>query len=149
LLDERGQELSQVENGQKVCLRFSFQVHEDIPWVGFAYHIRSANGVEVVYSDTGAEDLPIVSVAAGGCYVLEWKFCVDLQEGSYNVAACMSIPLDVTVGKVDFCDFVPCAVQFSVLTDPHRHLYGYVHWHNDVTISRFAENGRMERIVGT
>ncbi|MBR3456586.1 MAG: ABC transporter ATP-binding protein [Selenomonadaceae bacterium] len=149
LLDERGRELPQVENGQKVCLRFSLQAHEDIPWVGFAYHIRSANGVEVVYSDTGVDDLPMLSLKAGGCYVLEWKFCVDLQEGSYNVAACMSIPLDVTVGKVDFCDFVPCAVQFSVLTDPHRHLYGYVHWHNDVTISRFAENGRMERIVGT
>ncbi len=149
LLDERGRELPQVENGQKVCLRFAIQAHEDIPLVGFAYHIRSANGVEAVYSDTGVDNLPMFSLKAGGCYILEWKFCMDLQEGSYNVAACMSIPLDVTVAKVDFCDFVPCAVQFSVVTDPQRHLYGYVHWHNDVTISRFTENGRMERIVGT
>ncbi len=136
LLNEQGKEISQVECGQKVCLRYAFQVYEDIPILGFAYHIRSASGVEVVYSDTGLDRLPIFSAEAGGCYALDWKFHVDLQEGNYNVAAVASIPLDITIGKVDFCDFVPCAVQFSVITDPMRHLYGYVHWHNDVSIMR-------------
>ncbi len=149
LLDGRGRELSQVEYGQQVCLRFVFQAHEDIPILGFAYHIRSASGVEVVYSDTGIEELPMFSADAGKKYIIDWKFRAELQEGSYNVAACMSIPQDVTIGKVEFCDFVPCALQFSVVTDPHHHLYGHVHWSNDVAIFRCGAGNRMERIVNT
>lgn len=147
LLDMDGKEINQVKCGQKVCLRYAFQSHADISVLGFAYHIRSANGVEIVYSDNGIDRLPLFSAKTGGCYVLDWKFRVNLQEGNYNIASVISIPIDIDIGKVEFCDFVPCAVQFSVITDTHSRLYGYVHWDNEVSMSGYsAGKGRFERI---
>ena len=148
LLDEEGNELSLVQYGQRVCLRMTFFAHEDIPALGFAYHIRSANGVEVVYSDTHLDGKPLLSVQQNGKYILDWSFEVSLQAGTYNLAACMSMPQDLTIGKVDFCDFVPCAVQFSVVTEPDAHVYGYVHWPNEVQVKQYnEEDNSLKRVM--
>lgn len=38
----------------------------------------------------------------------------------------------------EMCDFVPCALQFNVVSpNPYLSLPGgYVHWHNDLNVRR-------------
>ena len=81
----------------------------------------------------------MLAVRKGKRYELDWSFTVSLQAGSYNIASVMSIPIDLMIGKVEFCDFVPCALQFSVDTPPDEHVYGYVHWQNEVQILEYQE----------
>ena len=61
------------------------------------------------------------------------------MHGDYNFACVMSTPIDPTIGKADFCDFVPCAIQFSVVTKSLKQLYGYVHWDNEVNVEKCAK----------
>ena len=138
LLDEAGAPVIQVVTGQKVKLRMAVVIHQDIAVAGFGYHIRSANGVDVVYTDTKIEDRPLFALKKGERYVVDWEFCVDLQAGNYNFACVMSIPIDLSAGRVDFCDFVPCALQFAVACLPDAPLYGYVHWENALQITRYG-----------
>ena len=47
----------------------------------------------------------------------------------------MSLPIDLLARKVECCDFVPCAVQFTVLTNTCE-MGGYVHWPNVVHVQK-------------
>ena len=137
LLDSQGREITQIDYGQEVVLRMAVIARQDIKTLGFGYHIRSATGVDIVYSDTQLEKKALYNIKKNEKYTVEWKFKACLQEGVYNMACVMSIPIDLTISRVDFCDFVPCAVQFSVVAKEDKKLYGYVHWQNNVCISKY------------
>jgi lipopolysaccharide transport system ATP-binding protein len=136
LLDEAGCEISVAEFRQRVTLRMVIEAIDELPCLGVAYHIRDMKGVELVYSDTGVENgSHLRDLVPGRLYVVDWTFNAALQDGEYNFSAMASIPLDMQVGQVDVCDFVPFALQFRVARGMSLPIYAATHWENDLSIS--------------
>ncbi len=133
LLDESGQPVHEAAYGQTLTLRMAIAVREAVPAFGAGYHIRNEAGMELIYSDSKIERSIVERPAAGSRYLLDWRFKAELREGKYNIAAVVSVPVDLAARQVECCDFVPLAVQFSILFNEDE-MGGYVHWHNDVTV---------------
>jgi lipopolysaccharide transport system ATP-binding protein len=141
LLDQQGEELAQVTFDQEVTLRMAIQITADIPdRLEFGYHIRDANGVDLVYSDSIIEQAGIAAPRMGDRYVVDWAFKAALQAGNYTIAVGMSIPIDGQRLLIDRCDFIPLAIQFYVEPQRDSSLYGAVHWNNLVRIQRHSKN---------
>lgn len=135
LLDEDGRHAPLVEFGQKVVLRMIVEAEEQMAELGFAYHIRDMKGVELVYSDTGIEcESHLSELMPGRRYVVDWCFEMSLREGEYNFAVMASVPIDLVVGDVEVCDFVPYALQFRVGRGESNPIYAAVHWPNEVSM---------------
>jgi len=132
LLDENRHEVDQVNFGQPVILRMVVRVNSALPLLGLAYHIRDRNGFDLVYSDTGIEKNHMNNTHIGSSYFIDWTFKVALREGEYTISAMLSIPIDLKVGQVEICDFVPIAVQMNVWRDESLPIYGAVYWPNNV-----------------
>ena len=134
-----GEIINEVIFGQEVILRMIVRFKKYIPFLGMGYHIRNATGIDLVYTDSRFNDTKaIVDGNAGEVYVIDWKFKVELRQELYDIACVISSPVDETLSSVEMCDFVPCAVQFQVVS-PNAYLSlsgGYVHWHNDLTVRR-------------
>ena len=137
LLDVSGKEVTQVIPGQQVVLRMEVIARSVIHELGFGYCIRSCTGVDLVYSDSILENKMLYNVKLGEQYIIDWRFEVCLQGGTYNILCGISIPINLTASKVDFCDLVPCAVQFTVLPTLDKQLYGLVYWENNVDIVKY------------
>ena len=131
--------ISEVIFGQEVILRMIIRFQKDVECLGMGYHIRNATGIDLIYTDSRFHDTKaIFDAAAGEVYVLDWKFKVELRQEMYDIACVISTPLDETLSSAEMCDFIPCAVQFNVIS-PNAYLSlpgGYVHWHNDLKICR-------------
>ena len=137
LLDSKGQQTNVVEFGDSATLRMVVSIDSSLPVLGFAYHIRDMKGFELVYSDTGIErDRHLRDVRPGSRYIIDWTFKVSLMAGEYNFSAMASIPLDLTIGSVDVCDFIPFALQFRVTRGEHLPIYAAMHWDNALAISK-------------
>jgi len=136
LLYEDENEIHSVEYDQNVILRMAVEINENIDLLSFAYHIRDKNGVEVVYSGSNIEDKNLHLVKKGEKYIIDWRFRMSLMQGIYNFACAMAIPIDIKVAKVDFCDFIPLAVQFEMSPREGAKIYGFVHWENEVVIEK-------------
>ena len=93
----------------------------------------------MVYTDSRFNDTKaIFDAKAGEVYVIDWRFKVELRQELYDIACVISSPIDETLAAVELCDFVPCAVQFQVVS-PNVYMSltgGYVHWHNDLSVRR-------------
>lgn len=135
LLDENDNQINHVDYEQLVTLRMAVEVCEDIHMMAFGYHIRDVNGVYIVYSDSIIENKSLNYPKKGDRYIIDWKFKVSLKDGTFNIICVLSIPINLTMGQVDFCDFIPLAVQFQVLPKKISRLYGGVHWENEVIIT--------------
>ncbi|OGP66785.1 MAG: ABC transporter [Deltaproteobacteria bacterium RBG_19FT_COMBO_43_11] len=133
LLDENEKVIESVEYGQKVKLRMAVVVHEDIHLLGYGYHIRDKNGVDVIYSDCFIEGQSCLeNLKAGDRYIIDWCFNPRLRNGNYSIASVISIPISMEIGQVDFCDFVPISCQFVMnIRQPFR-LHGLVNWDNEI-----------------
>jgi lipopolysaccharide transport system ATP-binding protein len=138
LLDENEKEVRQVDFGTLVQLRMVFRANVPMSTVGVAYHIRDKNGFDLVYSDTCVEKCDIFNVNAGELIVVDWKFIMALRSGDFTIAANLSIPIDLDLGHVEVCDFVPLAFQVQVGRGEFLPIYGAVHWDNQVTLSRIV-----------
>ena len=136
LLDERGEQLQLVAFGQTVTLRMTFRANLALASLAHGYHIRDRNGADIVYSDTEIEDCHITNYFEGEVIVVDWSFKVSLRDGPYTVAAMLSIPQDLSIGRVEVCDYVPLAVNFEVARGQRLPIYGYVHWENSVNVYR-------------
>ncbi|MEH2317891.1 ABC transporter ATP-binding protein [Nostoc sp.] len=134
ILNDEGKKISNLDYGQNLILRMHIEIYEDIEELVFGYHIRDKNGADIVYSDSEIEDKTLKSVKQGERYIIDWKFKATLIQGIYNVSCVLSIPIQFEIAVVDFCDFVPLAVQFSVAPRNISPLYGSVHWDNSVEI---------------
>mgnify|MGYP002627454976 CR=1 FL=1 len=142
LLNLDGEPVSEVIFGQEVILRMIVRFKKYIPFLGMGYHIRNATGIDLVYTDSRFNDTKaIVDGKAGELYVIDWQFKVELRQELYDIACLISKPLDEELTIAEMCDFVPCAVQFSVVSpSPYLSLPGgYVHWHNDLTVRRLID----------
>lgn len=138
VLDGSEKFLELVEFGQSVILRVSLKANIDLPSIGLGYHIRDKNGVDVVYSDTGLEEFYLTNLKAGEIAILDWSFKAQLREGDYTIAIMLSIPQDLSSGKVEICDFAPLAANFKVARGNSLPIYGYVYWPNKLSVNRFS-----------
>lgn len=136
LLDENGREVFLIEYEQELTLRMAVEAHEDIPSLAYGYHIRDKNGVDIVYSDCVIEGCPVLSLKAGDRCIIDWRFKASLSCGIYNIACVLSMPINLELSQVEFCDFVPLAVQFEMRQRKGSYLYGRVHWDNTVEVQR-------------
>lgn len=136
LLDETETEIVKVAYDQNVILRMAVEVNQPVADLGVGYHIRDKNGFDVVYSDNMIEDIKIGNLKPGERYILDWNFKMALKEGQYNISCVLSLPIDMSIGKVDFCDFVPFAKQFVVEPRPESLLYGSVHLDTTLIVER-------------
>ena len=143
LLNLDGEIISEVIFGQEVILRMVVRFQKDVECLGMGYHIRNATGIDLIYTDSRfSETKAIFDARAGEVYVIDWKFKVELRQEMYDIACVISTPLDETLSSAEMCDFVPCALQFSVVS-PNAYLSlpgGYVHWHNDLKVRRLNSN---------
>ncbi len=139
LLDLNGELISEVIFGQEVVLRMVVRFQKDVAFLGMGYHIRNATGIDLIYTDSRFHDTKaIFDAKAGEVYVIDWQFKVELRQEMYDIACVISTPLDETLSSAEMCDFIPCALQFNVVS-PNAYLSlpgGYVHWHNDLTVRR-------------
>ena len=136
LVDESGDRVTSACFGQSLILRMVFRANCEIPIIGLAYHLRDRNGFDVIYSDTGIEHSHVKNVRLGEIVRIDWEFKIRLREGDYAVAAMLSIPEDLSIGKVDVCDFVPIAANVQVGRGTSLPLHGAVYWENKVTQQR-------------
>ncbi|OYD91098.1 ABC transporter ATP-binding protein [Nostoc sp. 'Peltigera membranacea cyanobiont' 210A] len=137
ILNEEGKKISNLDYGQNLILRMHIEIYEDIEELVFGYHIRDKNGADIVYSDSEIEDKTLKSVKQGERYIIDWKFKATLIQGIYNISCVLSIPIQFEIAVVDFCDFVPLAVQFGVAPRKDARLYGSVHLDNCLEILKY------------
>ena len=133
LLNEDGRPIQEAEFRQPVVLRMSVVFREAMPLVGVGYAVRSSTGVDLVYGDSRLDHGEVKDVQPGERYVFDWRFKVGLQAGSYSVVCAVSRMFGDT--GYERCDFVPCAVQFSVQA-PGIVMGGFVHWPNSLDIRK-------------
>ncbi len=139
LLNLDGDLISEVSFGQEVILRMIVKLNEDIECLGMGYHIRNLNGIDLVYTDSRFNKTKaIFDAKRGEYYVIDWKFKVELKEEIYDIACVISKPTSETLDYPEICDFIPCAVQFTLTADNEFKKLpgGYVHWHNDLRIEK-------------
>ncbi|MCG8639501.1 MAG: ABC transporter ATP-binding protein [Desulfobacterales bacterium] len=136
LLDETENEITSVAYDQNVILRMGIEANQPVRTLNIGYHIRDKNGLDIVYSDNVIENTKLVNLLSGERYILDWNFKMALIEGYYNISCVLSLPIDISIGKVDFCDFIPFAKQFVVEPRPESSLYGCVHLENKLTIEK-------------
>jgi lipopolysaccharide transport system ATP-binding protein len=135
LVDENGKLIDSADFGQTVVLRQIVNVHEDIPILGLAYHIRDKNGQDIIYSDTGIEgNKHLIDVRAGSVYVVEWAFTAHLREGSYVISSMLAQPVNLNIGDVVVVDFVPISAKFTLSSAGHPQIYAAVYWNNKVSV---------------
>lgn len=144
LLNDQGEPLQSVNFNQKVTLRMVIQAHQDIDVLGLAYHIRDRNGFDLIYSDTGIENCHIRQIQKGEIIVQDWTFRATLKEGQYSIAAMMSIPEDLSIGKVEVCDFIPIALNLQMLGEAGKAIYASVYWTNQIHQKRRVQLPRLE-----
>ena len=133
LLSESGQSAEVFDSGKDVILRIDFRANEDIKLIGLAYHIRDKNGFELIYSDTSIESCNTSNLQMYDVVSYDWKFKLNLREGDYSIAVMLSIPQDLSIDRVEVCDFIPLAVNFKVLRGNKLPLYGAVYWPNIIS----------------
>lgn len=139
LLDLEGNLISEVLFGQEVILRMIVKFHTDVECLGMGYHIRNSTGIDLIYTDSRFNKIKAIFDAKGGeYYIIDWKFKVELQGGLYDIACVISTPTGVDLDQPVTCDFVPCAVQFTLSSENAftKLSGGYVHWHNDLRVEK-------------
>jgi len=134
LLNAQGEISTNFEFGEAVTLRMIIQSDNTLTSLGYGYHIRDSNGVDIIYSDSYIEKSTLYNILENQIYSLQWEFKLNLSEGSYNIASVLSLPLDLDTGQVEFCDFIPLSVQFHMLAKPSNKIYGKVYWNNTVKV---------------
>src|ERR1041384_6760441 len=128
LLDEAEDPVEIISFRQTVILRMAIVICENLELLAYGYHIRDKNGVNIVYSDSEIEHAHLHNLRKGDRFIIDWKFRASLMHGNYSIACVLSVPIDLANSRVDFCEFVPIAIQFQVRPRPESFVYGSVHW---------------------
>ena len=139
LMNLDGDLISEVLFGQEVVLRMTIKFNEDVECLGMGYHIRNSTGIDLIYTDSRFNKAKaIFDAKRGEYYVIDWKFKVELREELYDISCVISTPVDEDLSDANICDFVPCALQFTLVSqNPYTQLVGgYVHWHNDLKFAK-------------
>ena len=139
LMNLDGDIINEVIFAQEVVLRMIVQFNADVECLGMGYHIRNSTGIDLIYTDSRFNKTKaIFDARRGEIYVIDWKFKVELRQEMYDIACVISTPIDEKLVDAQTCDYIPCALQFNVVSpDAYSTMGGgYVHWHNDLKIQR-------------
>ena len=117
--------VSQVDFGQQLTLRMRIKIFAPLAVIGVGYAIRNSVGMDLVYGDSRLDDAILEDVKPGEEYIFDWDFQASLQGGPYSFVCAVSSLNGVT--GFERCDFIPCALQFSVLQPPEIVMGGSVH----------------------
>ncbi len=142
LLNPEGEPVTEIIFEQEVILRMVVKFHADIDCLGMGYHIRNSTGIDLIYTDSRFNKTKaIFDAKRGEIYVIDWKFKAALRQELYDIACVISTPADVNLNTSNLCDFIPCALQFAVVSpNPYQTLVGgYVHWHNDLKVTKITK----------
>jgi lipopolysaccharide transport system ATP-binding protein len=135
LLDEFEHEIGSVEYEQEVILRMAVEIHEDVPRLGYGYHIRDKNGMDILYSDSLIEGRTLENPRKGQRFIIDWRFRLSLMQGNYNILCVLTELAEHSATAGRFCDLVPVACQFTASPRIEGSLYGAVHIDNTITIT--------------
>ncbi|ACI98251.1 ABC transporter ATP-binding protein [Rhodospirillum centenum] len=124
LFDEADRPVGFTGYGGRIILRMWLVARAEIPELLLGAHVRNTTGLDVLYTDTVVEGVPIRNLVPGQELVVDWEFPADLAEGRYTITAVASEPVDLENSVVDFCDYVPIAAQIEVGRRPGSPLYG-------------------------
>ncbi len=133
--NEGGKRVDTLEFSALYTLVMRIRVFSDLNEVVLGYHIQTGSGADAVYCDTAIEGKNPKNWKAGETREARFKFSARLGEGSHNVVAACSVPLDMEQGAAEFCDHVLHAAQFTVLRRPEAKVYGLTSWQNEVIIT--------------
>ncbi len=136
LLDENETILKQVEYGQKVILRMMIKALNNIPELGFGYHIRDKNGTDVIYGSAGVENKKLKNITKGDLFIVDWKFCLKILQGQYSILSVLSVVIDSNKGVVEFCDLIPISCQFEMMSRSELKIFGFVYLDNILEIKK-------------
>ena len=89
LLDERGEEVETVDVGQRVRLRVSVDVHQDLPELVLGYMIKDRLGQSVFGTNTHHLKRVLSPVRRGERITFTFGFPANLGEGTYSVAVAL------------------------------------------------------------
>jgi lipopolysaccharide transport system ATP-binding protein len=134
LLDEDEKPIESVEFGKTVTLRCFIEANEDVHALSCGFHVRNRTGVDILYDSFTLQKREYLRARVGSTYILDWKFKILLQASQYTITAVMSIPINVALGEVDMCDFIPIAAQFSVET-PTANVYAAMYANSTLQVN--------------
>ncbi len=136
LLDEFENPVQLVKFGQTLILRMVLKIMNEIHILGTGYHILDSKGVSVYYASAPVESRRLYDVKPNELYVIDWHFPLKLIQGNYTITCVSSIPIDLEIGLVDFCDFIPIACQFEMERRYPNPIYGLVSLDSEVNIHK-------------
>ena len=137
LSNSEGITINSVSYGQDVNLKFEVTFNEDIECVGYGFHIRNSEGIEVLYFATGADVDFIHNVKAKSRIVVNNSFSLALIQGNYTIAVVLVKPIDASNGVAEYIDFIPLAYNFEMQKRQPVQIYGLVGLENKTSIENF------------
>lgn len=130
ILDENGEPCEAFDFDQRICIRLHFCFHETTS-VYVGYHIRNAQNMELLSSDTKLEGYHKIKGNPGDCYVVDFYTHIPLTAGNYNIQGVLS---HFSGNEFFFLDVVePCAI-FRVHPRKPQRIWAAVYIPNDVII---------------
>lgn len=137
LLDENENIVFFVNYEQQLTLRMAIEIHEEIDTLVHAYQIRNQDGVEIIHTDSIIENKNLINVKKGDRYIIDWHFKASLSRRNYTITSGLFIPISYEPPKLEFCDMVRIAVQFTMQIRQGFPLLGIAHWDNKVEIVKY------------
>lgn len=128
LLDEEGNAAVEVSGGQRVTIRISAEIKQDIAQPIIGYYIRDRLGVEVSGCNTSYLGKPLPPVEKG--QIVTSDFHVELPvlaPGSYSISPAIA---KGSVLRHDMCDWIDNAMVFTIR--PQGLVYGMMRMNVDV-----------------
>jgi lipopolysaccharide transport system ATP-binding protein len=138
LLNEKEEVIHEVNYDQIVILRMFIKIDEDIHILDHGYEIWNEQGVEIVHSDSIIENKTFHDAKKGERFIIDWKFKASIMAGKYSILCALIIPINYEKVLVEYCDYVPIAVQFCMAFRPVFPLIGIIHLDNKVDIVKYG-----------
>lgn len=137
LTNSGGEIVNSVFYGQDVNLKFEVTFNDDIECVGYGFHIRNSEGIEVLYFATGADVNFLYNVKAKSKIVVNNNFTLPIIQGNYTIAVVLVKPIDAEHGLAEYIDFIPLAYNFEMHKRQPVQIYGLVGLENRTSIETY------------
>jgi len=140
LIGESGTHQDAFRFGEQVTCSVFVYVTDDVPYLNFAYRIRTINGVPLIYGDTQLYTAYEFSFEGQSRYKVDFKFKMNLVHGRYTVGAGVSKPTPKYGADRDWeqFDHIPICRTFKVMPRSKGMIDENVVWENTVDILKFA-----------
>jgi lipopolysaccharide transport system ATP-binding protein len=134
LRDEKGERRNNFNYGEKVIYCILVYFNQSLTNLNVSYHIRTPQGVDVVYADTRLYNKLDEIYEANTYYLFEWTFQLKLLHGNYFLNCALVIPPSLENEKWEYVDYIPFAIDFSMNPRAEGMIDGFVTWENELNI---------------